>query len=68
MGSAAPDPPDPGAAPRPPKLLDRLRADLRTRHDSIRTEDACVDWARRFIVHHGKRHPAEMGRWRWVSS
>lgn len=61
MGPAAPDPPDPGAAPRPPKLLDRLRADLRTRHYSIRTEDAYVDWARRFIVHHGKRHPAEMG-------
>lgn len=45
----------------PPKLLDRLRVHLRTRHYSIRTEEAYVDWARRFILFHGKRHPQEMG-------
>jgi len=44
-----------------PKLLERLRAVLRCKHYSIRTEEAYVDWARRFIVFHGKRHPAEMG-------
>lgn len=44
-----------------PKLLDRLRTHLRTRHYSIRTEDAYVDWARRFILFHGKRHPQDMG-------
>lgn len=44
-----------------PKLLDRLRDHLRTRHYSIRTEAAYVDWARRFILFHGKRHPQEMG-------
>ena len=49
------------ATPRPPKLLDRLRDHLRTRHYSIRTETAYVDWARRFILFHGKRHPQEMG-------
>ncbi len=27
----------------------------------MRTEDAYVDWARRFILFHGKRHPADMG-------
>jgi hypothetical protein len=50
----------PGPAPAP-KLLDRLRDHLRTRHYSIRTETAYVDWARRFILFHGKRHPQEMG-------
>lgn len=48
-------------APQPPKLLDRLRVHLRTRHYSIRTEAAYVDWVRRFILFHGKRHPQEMG-------
>ena len=42
---------------RPPRLLDQLRAELRTRHYAIRTEQVYVDWARRFILHHGKRHP-----------
>jgi len=49
----------PGAPP--PKLLDRLRIHLRTRHYSIRTEEAYVDWARRFILFHDKRHPQDMG-------
>jgi site-specific recombinase XerD len=38
-----------------------MRIHLRTRHYSIRTEEAYIDWARRFIVFHGKRHPQEMG-------
>jgi integron integrase len=57
--------PDPhavaAASPQPPKLLDRLRGHLRTRHYSIRTESAYADWVRRFILFHGKRHPAQMG-------
>lgn len=44
-----------------PKLLDRMRAEIRVRHYSIRTEEAYVDWARRFILFHNKRHPKEMG-------
>jgi integron integrase len=44
-----------------PKLLDRVRAEIRLRHYSIRTEEAYVDWARRFILFHNKRHPKEMG-------
>lgn len=48
-------------APRQPKLLERMRIHLRTRHYSIRTEEAYIDWARRFILFHGKRHPLEMG-------
>jgi integron integrase len=43
------------------KLLDRVRAALRTRHYSLRTEEAYVGWIRRFVVFHGKRHPDEMG-------
>lgn len=44
-----------------PKLLDRMRAEIRVRHYSIRTEESYVDWARRFILYHHKRHPQEMG-------
>jgi integron integrase len=46
---------------RPPKLLDQLRESLRVRHYSLRTEDSYVDWVRRFILFHGKRHPRDMG-------
>ncbi|WP_442799575.1 integron integrase [Polaromonas sp. CG_9.5] len=46
---------------RPPKLLEQLRIHLRTRHYSIRTEQTYIDWARRFILFHGKRHPCDMG-------
>ena len=38
-----------------------MRAEIRLRHYSIRTEEAYVDWARRFVLFHGKRHPADMG-------
>jgi integron integrase len=44
-----------------PRLLDRMRAVLRTRHYSIRTEESYVQWAKRFILFHRKRHPSEMG-------
>jgi integron integrase len=56
--------PFPGAvagALQPPRLLDRVRIAIRTRHYSIRTEEAYVGWIRRFIFFHGKRHPQEMG-------
>lgn len=49
-------------APRPKKLLDQMRDSLRTRHYSLRTENAYVDWARRYILFHNKRHPREMGQ------
>jgi integron integrase len=47
---------------RSPRLLDQLRDKIRLKHYSIRTEEAYADWVRRFIVHHGRRHPREMGR------
>ncbi|MDP9191378.1 MAG: integron integrase [Acidobacteriota bacterium] len=45
----------------PPRLLDRVREAIRTRHYSRRTEEAYVGWIRRFILHHNKKHPAAMG-------
>jgi integron integrase len=44
-----------------PRLLDRVRWHLRAKHYSIRTEQAYVDWIRRYILFHRKRHPKEMG-------
>ncbi len=44
-----------------PKLLDQMRDALRIKHYSYRTEQAYLDWAKRYILFHGKRHPAEMG-------
>jgi integron integrase len=44
-----------------PRLLDQVRELIRIRHYSIRTEQAYVQWIRRFIVFHGKRHPRELG-------
>jgi hypothetical protein len=44
-----------------PRLLDQVRGKIRLKHYSLRTEQAYVDWIRRFIRHHGKRHPRDMG-------
>jgi len=49
------------SAPQKPKLLDRVREAIRSRHYSRNTEDASVPWIKRFIFFHGKRHPMEMG-------
>jgi len=43
-----------------PRLLDQVRQALNARHYSYRTEQAYVQWIKRFIFFHGKRHPAEM--------
>lgn len=47
--------------PPPKKLLDQVRDTLRRKHYSFRTEQAYVDWIKRFILFHDKRHPNEMG-------
>jgi integron integrase len=46
---------------QPPRLLDQVRELIRIRHYSLRTEQAYVQWIRRYINFHGKRHPREMG-------
>ena len=44
-----------------PRLMDRLRAAIRVRHYSLRTEEAYRQWVRRFIFFHGTKHPTSMG-------
>jgi integron integrase len=44
----------------PPKLLDQARAVLRVQHYAIRTETAYINWIRRYILFHNKRHPRDM--------
>jgi len=44
-----------------PKLLDQVRETIRTKHYSYRTEQTYVDWIKRFILFHNKRHPKDMG-------
>ena len=48
------------AAPNPPKLLDQVRDKIRVKHYSIRTETQYLQWIKRFILFHGKRHPKDM--------
>lgn len=49
------------STPAAPKLLDQLREKLRVKHYSIRTETQYLQWVKRFILYHGKRHPKDMG-------
>jgi integron integrase len=44
-----------------PRLLDRVRAEVRARHYSLRTEQTYLHWIKRYILFHGKRHPKDMG-------
>ena len=56
----SPNPPE-AHAQHKPKLLDQVRSAIRIRHYSIRTEEAYVQWIKRFILFHNKRHPKDMG-------
>lgn len=49
------------SSPQAPRLLDRVRQQIRTLHYSRRTEDAYVHWCKAFIRFHGLRHPLSMG-------
>src|SRR6058998_2611343 len=53
--------PVPAPAPGPRTLLGRVRAAVRARHYSPRTEQAYVAWVRRYVQFHDRRHPATMG-------
>ena len=50
-----------GVDTRRPRLLEVVRARIRAKHYSPRTEEAYVGWIRRFVRFHGRRHPREMG-------
>lgn len=43
------------------RLLQQVRHAVRTRAYSIRTEKTYVDWVRRFVLYHSRRHPITMG-------
>jgi len=43
-----------------PKLLDLVRATIRTKHYSLCTEESYVNWIKRFILFHNKKHPREL--------
>jgi integron integrase len=59
--SPSSDTPAGSPAGAPPRLLERVRDRIRVKHYSLRTEQAYVDWIKRFIRFHGKRHPLTMG-------
>jgi len=52
---------DGAAAPTKPRLLDQVREAIRYRHYSYRTEQAYVEWVRRFVRFSGIRHPRDLG-------
>lgn len=45
-----------------PKLLDQVRETIRVMHYSYRTEQSYVQWVKRFIFFHNKKHPKDMGK------
>lgn len=48
-------------ATSPPRLLDQVREVIRVLHYNRRTEEVYVQWIRRYIRFHGRRHPRELG-------
>ena len=43
------------------RLLDKVRNVIRCKHYSIRTEHTYIEWIKRYIYFHQKKHPADMG-------
>jgi integron integrase len=46
---------------QPPKLLDQMRDKLRLKHYAYKTEKSYLQWVKRYILFHQKRHPKDMG-------
>src|SRR5690349_19702058 len=61
MPATSPPPSSPTPLNKDKKLLDQLRDAIRAKHYSYRTEQTYIDWCKRYILYHGKRHPSEMG-------
>lgn len=45
----------------PRKLLDQVKDRIQAKKYSIRTETQYVQWVKRFILFHNKKHPTQMG-------
>lgn len=44
-----------------PKFLDQVRQVTRIKHYRLKTEESYINWMKRFIFFHNKKHPIEMG-------
>jgi hypothetical protein len=42
-------------------LFEVARERMRTRHLALRTEYAYLQWMRRYVKFHGRRHPRDLG-------
>jgi len=51
----------PQGAQKPPGLFAVAQERMRTRHLALRTEQAYLQWMRRYVGFHGRRHPRELG-------
>lgn len=51
----------PAPTAQQPRLMDRVRESLRVKRYALSTERTYCHWIKRFILHHNKRHPLEMG-------
>ena len=60
-GGIGTPPKDGAAGAEEPRLLEQVRGRIRAKHYSIRTEQAYLQWIRRYILANGKRHPRELG-------
>ena len=49
------------AATAQPRLLDQMRDVIRRKHHSLRTEEAYIDWTRRFVYFCNLQHPRNCG-------
>lgn len=47
--------------PRPKKLLEQVSDVIRLKHYSYKTEKSYINWIKRYILFHNKRHPRELG-------
>jgi len=56
-----PDPTGQPAQASAPRLQTRFHEAARSRHLGVRTESAYWNWTKRYLRHHGWRHPDEMG-------
>ena len=53
--------PQPTSSPKGKKLLEQVSDAIRIKHYSSRTEKTYMDWIKRYILFHNKRHPKDMG-------